>query len=169
VTNFIDLSQSDDSEVILYNNSDIVLADVFGMIPEGGNTVSGIGNIASGETWGTLTFTISNVIIPLVGIETAEAWGSQSIQPVIELISITTAEAWGTMEVNQNALITGIGNIASAEVWGTQSAVIVIALIGIASAEAWGTPITKVYYNPVSRIVAGGFSNNRPTQVVVLP
>jgi hypothetical protein len=108
--------------IYLYNTTSRVDDWEGGNVAGGAATISGAGNIASGELFGSLLLAAT---IFMSSIASAEAIG----QP-----TITTGAAQS---------ITGVGNIASAEAFGTPALSASISAAGITTGEAIGAPIVK--------------------------
>lgn len=99
---------------------------------EGGGDLSP-GGIASGEVFGTISLTISNINFNLTGI--------------------ASGEVFGTIGLTFDGINFSPASIASGEAFGTASVRILETSMSIASAEAFGTAFvwSPVYYLPVSR------------------
>lgn len=106
--------------------------------------VSGAGGIASAEAFGTAVLTNRATVSP-GGVASAEAFGTAVItwRTLVSPGGITSGEAFGTAVVTSDSsrLINGAGGITSAEAFGT--AVVtwrtLVSPSGIASGEAFGS------------------------------
>ena len=112
--------------------------------------------------------------ITCVGIASAEAFGSPSVQPAVAFAGIASAEAIGSPTLGAQISTTGIATaealgspalaaevapagIASTEAIGAPTLAAVLALAGISTAEAFGLPtVTTDAAPPTSATLGGG-------------
>lgn len=110
----------------------------------GGTTITGAGNIASAEAFGSATVVPGAVSITPTGIASAEAFGTAQINQTISGAgNIASAEAFGSSTVVPGVVtITGAGDIASAEAFGdatvSSGGSFITGAGNIASGEAFG-------------------------------
>lgn len=144
------LSDEDDPPV-LWTNYTITLIDE--TAASAGN-ISGAGNIASAEAFGTNV--VSASAAP-AGIASSETLGSPAAQASLTNISgIASAEAFGTPTVNG---VLSPSGIASGEAVGSPSASVNITASGISSAEAIGTPSVSGVLAPSGIASDGAFGS----------
>lgn len=126
----------------------------------GGGTITGAGNIASAEAFGSATVVPGVVTVTPTGIASAEAFGTAQINQTISGAgNIASAEAFGSSTVVPGVVaITGAGDIASAEAFGdaavSAGGSFITGAGDIASAEAFGS--ATVLPGAVTIIGAGG-------------
>lgn len=130
------------ADEFVVRNDDTMIGPVGG----GASNITGVGNIASAEAFGS--FTISGATITGAGgIASAEAVGTPSARPDITAVgNIASAEALGAPTLQDVVTFTGI---ASAEVVGTPSLQQTISPTGIASGEAVGSLTVRPTVSPV--------------------
>lgn len=102
----------------------------------GSQTISGAGNIGSGEVHGTLKIIL---FILAAALASAEAAGSPWVNQSLSAASISSEEAPGAPQVNLTLLALGLD---SAEAWGNPQVMEsqVVQPGGGASGEGWGIP-----------------------------
>jgi hypothetical protein len=119
-----------------------------------GVNLSGVGNIAGAEVFGTAVITLT---VSPGGIAGGEAFGTQSIQVTIASAGgIASGEAFGTPVLSVD--ISSVGGIASGEAFGGATISAAIAVSGITSDEAFGSADVSVNVSGAGNIAsAEGF------------
>lgn len=116
------------------NPSDVRLRDPTAADAGGAATITCVG-IESAEAFGTPSI---EAVEDLAGVASAEAFGAASIAATVAPAGIASAETIGSPEVTATV---SPGGIASVEAFGLPDAVATVSPAGIATAEAFGSPV----------------------------
>ncbi len=133
----------------------IATGEAFGNGHQAKLTVSSAGAIASGEALGT-TAKLNQTIAGTGGIVSSEALGVPSLrypQTVSGAGGIASAEAPGSPKINQS--IATAGNISSGEASGSPKINLSVAALSIPSGEVFGTPSLDLFITAAGAITSG--------------